>query len=211
MAQTVKFTFASLLEPAESEAPPAAPSEAEIAARCAVAFAEGREAGRREAEASREQALAHSLSHMAAELQTLFDQIGDLRARTERDAARIAVAVARKLSQALIAREPLAEIEALIAECLRSQQQEPRLVVRVAASLLDPLRARLDALAAQSGFAGRVILIDDPTLALGDCRIEWPDGGAERRLAEIDAAVSTALDRYLARTAPSASPAPSAS
>lgn len=211
MARTVKFTFASLLEPAESEAPPSAPSEAEIAARCAAAFAEGREAGRREAEASREQALAHGLSHMAAELQTLFGRIAELRARTERDAARIAVAVARKLSQALIAREPLAEIEALIAECLRSQQQEPRLVVRVAASLLDPLRARLDALAAQSGFAGRLILIDDPALDLGDCRIEWPDGGAERRLAEIDAAISSALGRYLDRSAPSASPAPSAS
>lgn len=210
MARTVKFTFASLLEPAEAETPPPALSETEIAARCAEAFAAGHEAGRREAEASREQAVAHSLTRLGAEMQSLFDEIAVLRARAERDAVRIAVAVARKLSAALIAREPLANIEALVIDCLRAQQQEPRLVVRVAPPLLDPLRAHIDRLSAQSGFAGRVILLDDPDLGLGDCRIEWPDGGTEHRLAEIDAAIALAVARYLDVAAPAAPPAPSA-
>lgn len=209
MAQAVKFTFHSLLaedEPAPAPAAevveqPSGISEEELAVARALAFDEGRAAGRAEAGRSVENTLAATLDEIADGVsRTLADldrELGALRV----DVARLAVAVAGKLSSRLLARAPLAEVEALIAECLAEHHEEPRIVVRLAEELLDSLRARLDPLVARQGFAGRVILIGEPGFVGADCRIEWPDGGVERRTAVIEAAVAAAVGRFAALSA----------
>ena len=45
---------------------------------------------------------------------------------------------------------------------------------------LDALKNRMDDLALERGFAGKLILIADDTMEASDCRVEWADGGAER-------------------------------
>ena len=46
--------------------------------------------------------------------------------------------------------------------------------------------------------AGRIVLLADETLGLGDARVEWADGGAERDtgrlMRDIDGALARALD-----------------
>ena len=203
MVQAVKFTFDSLLKE-EEETPPSPVeveevrgfSEEEMAVARALAFEEGRSAGRAEAQGSVERSLAAVLEEIAAGTVRMLGELEQEMAAARLEAARLAVAVAGKLSGRLLARAPLTEIEALIAECLAEHHEEPRIVVRIAEGLLDPLRARLDPLVARQGFAGRVILIGEPGFGGADCRIEWPDGGIERRTAVIEAAVATALDRF---------------
>ena len=63
------------------------------------------------------------------------------RRRLETEAVEVAVAVARKLAPELIAREPLAEIAALAADCFRIWSRAPHVVVRVNDALLRRPRA----------------------------------------------------------------------
>ena len=50
-------------------------------------------------------------------------------------------------------------------------------MVRINTQLDEVARERIERLAAQSGFEGRLVILAEPEIATGDCRIEWVDGG----------------------------------
>ncbi len=76
--------------------------------------------------------------------------------------AALRIIVAKALP-AFAACEPLAEIEALAEKCLMEAIDEPRVVLRVANEVYDAVRERLDAIAAASGYGGRIVLLADDT------------------------------------------------
>jgi flagellar assembly protein FliH len=118
-------------------------------------------------------------------------------ARMEAEAVEVAVAVASKLSAELVRREPFAEIAALAADCFRHLVGAPHVVVRVNGAVYEEARQRLEDIVAACGFAGRLVVLDEPGVAAGDCRIEWADGGAVRDRSAIQSAIKEAVDRYL--------------
>jgi flagellar assembly protein FliH len=137
-----------------------------------------------------------------------FEQIGDaldrlarglaaIELRLETEAVELAVAVARKLAPELVAREPFAEISALATECFKQLSAAPHVVVRVNDALHETARARLDEIARTGGFEGRLVVVAEPEIAAGDCRIEWADGGVVRNVAKTDIAIGNAVGRYL--------------
>ncbi len=139
-------------------------------------FAAGEEQTRNHAE----EALTAATTRVAAGLETLLARTGEAESRRDREALTTAVRLVEKLFPALAAREGLNEIEALLSEALHRLHEEPRVVVRVADALLDPLRHRMDAIGAKAGYPGKTILLTDDTMPEGDVRVEWADGGAER-------------------------------
>ncbi len=44
------------------------------------------------------------------------------------------------------------------------------------------------------GFEGRLVILAEPEIALGDCRVEWADGGVIRDRAAIEAAIDDAVE-----------------
>jgi flagellar assembly protein FliH len=114
-----------------------------------------------------------------------------------REAVAAATEIARRLLPSLAKREAIAEVEALVRECLTRLHDEPRLVVRVADELLDPVRQHMDQLTAAAGYTGRVILFADPAIKSGDARVEWADGGAERDSAAIWRDIDSAIQRFV--------------
>ena len=44
------------------------------------------------------------------------------------------------------------------------------------------------------GFDGRLVVLAEPGIALGDCRIEWADGGLARDRAATEAAIGEAVE-----------------
>jgi flagellar assembly protein FliH len=160
---------------------------------------EGHAAGRAEALRELEQTLVQTLNKLIASCADLARDRQELERQLEADAANLAHAIARTLSPALMKNHPLAEIEALVADCLDGARREPRLVVRVHESLADPLGQRLDALKISNHFAGQIILLDDPALGPLDCRVEWPDGGAERDQAALHKQIEAAVGRFMAK------------
>jgi flagellar assembly protein FliH len=174
-------------EKAKKPPPPPPPqySEEELAQARRDALVAGREQGLREALDASEQAAARACETIAAHMTDLAKLLDTFHERQDRELVETAFLVVRKIFPELARRHALAETEGVIAECLSHLCDEPRVVIRVADSLLDALTERLQALAAGCGFEGRLVLLSDAELGPSDVRVEWADGGAERDCGRI--------------------------
>jgi flagellar assembly protein FliH len=157
--------------------------------------AEAKTAAQLKTEAERRTAAA--FERIAGALDALAASLKDAERRFEAESVEVAVAVARKLAPRLIAREPLAEIAALATECFSELLRAPHVVVRVNESLHAVAREKLEDVARSCGFDGRLVVLGEPDIAVGDCRIEWADGGLTRDRAATEATIADAVERYL--------------
>jgi flagellar assembly protein FliH len=145
-----------------------------------------------------EQAQGEALAVIADGLERLTRALAGIEARLESEAVEVAVAVAAKLAPELIAREPFAEISALATESFNHLVKAPHVVVHIGAEAFEPAKAKLDEIAHARGFEGRLVVLSDPAMAPGDCRIEWADGGVARDRAATLATIDDAVARYVA-------------
>jgi flagellar assembly protein FliH len=171
---------------------------AELEAARQAALAEGRRAALAEATDAVAARAAAALETLAKGVATLIDSNETRTLDIERQAIAALRVVVAKIAPALAARTQLTEIEALASKYLADAIDEPRVVLRVANEVYEPVRERVDAIAAASGYAGRIVLLSDEQLSGGDARIEWADGGAERKLTEqlneVDAVMARLCD-----------------
>jgi flagellar assembly protein FliH len=179
-----------------------AATAAEIAQQLADAEARGYRAGfaaaQREAKAESDRRAAQALEEIGASIRTIAGSVSGIEARMETEAVDVAVAVARKLCNEMIAAEPLTEIMALVSDCFRHLTATPHIVVRVNDALYEGARTAIEQLARQSGFEGRLVILAEPDIPTGDCKIEWADGGVVLDRAAIEAKISELVGRYLA-------------
>lgn len=157
----------------------------------------GQEAGRQEALEGIEAATNTAMDQLVQSAQQLFQQEHHLRSSMKQEMVQLAYAIASKLSPALLQQHPLAEIEALIEDCMATAFKEPRLVVRVAESITESIGGHIDKMKAATNFQGDVVLIGEAGLGPHDCRVEWPDGGTERNQADIQREIENAVQRFV--------------
>ncbi|MGE5506627.1 MAG: flagellar assembly protein FliH [Actinomycetota bacterium] len=184
----------------EDEAPlPPAPTftEEELQLAREAAWEDGHQTGLAEGNEIAARILADAMTALSNHLHDLKvrqEEIGDVNART---AVRVAQAVLKKVLPRTCEAHAFEEVTRVVEECLGHVLDEPRIIVRVSAELVDPVRERLEAVAGDHGFEGRVVVQADPRLTASDCKVEWTDGGAERDqvrlLAEIDEVVERAV------------------
>jgi flagellar assembly protein FliH len=141
--------------------------------------------------------LADAMERIADNLAEANNALKAIETRLECEAVEVAVAVARKLSPALIAREPFAEISALASECFRELVAAPHIAVRVNDALYAVAREKLEDIVRAKSFPGRLVVLAEPDIAVGDCRIEWADGGINRDVAAAEAAIDAAVAGYI--------------
>lgn len=179
-----------------------AATPAEIAARIsqaeAQAYRAGFEAAQRESKAESERRTALAFEQIGGTIQNIASRFSEIESRLQAEAVDVAVAAARKLCGELIAAEPLSEIVALVSDCLRQLVSTPHLVIRTNEQLYEQARESFELMAKQSGFQGRLIILAEPDIATGDCKIEWADGGVVRERAAIDAKIGELVERYIA-------------
>ena len=141
--------------------------------------------------------VAAALERIGESLAEANSALQAIEARLECEAVEVAVAVARKLAPALIAREPFAEIAALASDSFRELVSSPHIAVRVNDALYAAAREKLDDIMRAKSFEGRLVVLAEPDIAPGDCRIEWADGGINRDSAAADAAIGDAVAGYI--------------
>jgi flagellar assembly protein FliH len=163
----------------------------------AIGYNRGYEQGQAASKAETEQRAAAVLERIAATLERLDGSLTAVEARLETEAVAVAVAVARKLAPALVAREPFAEVSALASNCFRHLVATPHVVVRVHDSLHEAARQKLEDIVRECGLASRLVVLAEPEIAPGDCRIEWADGGITRDSAATGRAIDEAVTRYV--------------
>ena len=199
MSAPVKFLFEDDFASGNG-APAAKPVVALAAHEAALARAEtdAYRNGLLAAEAKIEGRAAAACDRIAQGIAALTASLQAIEARLEAESIEVAFAVARKLAPELIAAEPVAEVEALARSCFRQLIAAPHVVVRIAEPIYEVAHKRLEDIARLAGFEGRLVVLAEPGMAVGDCRIEWADGGLARDRAATEVAIVEAVDRYVA-------------
>ena len=77
--------------------------------------------------------------------------------------------------------------------------------MRIGGDIYETAKDKIEEIARARGFEGRLAVMSDETLAPGDCRIEWADGGITRDSSATASAIDEMVARYIsARNAPAA-------
>jgi flagellar assembly protein FliH len=169
-----------------------------IASAEAHAYRNGFDAAQLEAKVQSDRRAALALEEIGVAISGIAGRFSGIEVRMETEAVDVAISVARKLCSELIAGEPLTEMMALVADCFKHLVSTPHLVVRINDQLYEEARERIEKLAKQSGFAGRFVILAEPDVVNGDCKIEWADGGVLLERAAIEAKISELVGRYMA-------------
>ncbi len=176
---------------------PLAALEARLKEAEAIGYGHGFAAAQATALAEAEQRSAAAIERIAATLDDLSRGLAAAEAKLETEAVDVAVAVAKKLAPALIEHEPLAEIAALVTSCVRHLVSAPHVVVRVNEAQRAGVGKRIEEIVRARGLASHLVVLAEPDIQTGDCRIEWADGGVNRDRAAIEAAIEEAVSRYV--------------
>jgi len=201
MAAPAKFLFdVDFSAPDKARAPVVTPAEIaeKIANAEAHAYRAGFDAAQREAKAESDRRAALALEEIGVAISSISTRFSAIETRMETEAVDVAVSVARKLCNELMAAEPLAEMMALVQDCFKHLVATPHIVVRINDQLYDEARVRIEKLAKQSGFPGKLVMLAEPEMAGGDCKIEWADGGVQLERATIEAKINELVGRYMA-------------
>jgi flagellar assembly protein FliH len=138
-----------------------------------------------------ERSLAALTIAIRAALDTSHAEIEALRD----EAARLALAMARKIAPAALAALPAGDVENALRQAMHQAIGEPRITLRAAPAVVEALEPRLTDIAHEEGYEGRLMIAADPAMTGADCRIEWRGGGAERSEAVIEEALTALITR----------------
>ncbi len=188
MSMSEKFLFDTSFEgedPGGAAAPQRKPpplkfGEEDLEQARTEGHAAGKEAGAQEAMQTIDQQISQATNAISTQLSALSEVQAQTNERNGREGLEVALSIVRKLFPHLAGRNGLGEIEAVVWDCLERLRNEPRIVIRICDSLLDPVEARLNELVARAGFEGKIVYLSQDDLGPGDVRVEWADGGAER-------------------------------
>jgi flagellar assembly protein FliH len=199
MSPPAKFLFDHDFAAAAQVKPaiPLALHEANIADADAAGYRRGHAAAKAEILAEAEQRTAAALERIAAALEGLMRGLSGVEALLETEAVDVAVAVGKKLAAALIEREPLAEISALAMDCFRHLVTAPHVVVRVNDAQHASVGKPIEEMVRARGLASHLVVLAEPDIQTGDCRIEWADGGINRDRSATEAVIDEAVSRYV--------------
>ncbi len=116
------------------------------------------------------------------------------------EAAIIALAMAKKIAPAALAALPAGDVEIALRQAMHQAIGEPRITLRAAPVVVEALKDRLDEIAHEEGYEGRVMIAEDLHMTGGDCRIEWRGGGAERSEQMIEEALTDLIAHRFSNT-----------
>lgn len=154
----------------------------------------GFEAGKAAGLQAQTEQLNTTVAKLDQNLGQIMQNLADLQAQQDHHTRHLVLAIAKKILPDFMSRHGMQEIEPLLAESLRQMAKEPRLVIRVNEQQFEALNEKAQNLATARAFPGKVIVIACAETVLGDCRVEWADGGMERNVAATWNAVEQTLN-----------------
>ena len=100
-------------------------------------------------------------------------------------AVEFALAVCRKAVPTLCETNAIEEIRSLLEKNLHFLKDEPKISLRLTPFLADKIKPMLTDLVKKEAYSGKIAVVRDDTLAAGDCRIEWKNGGLEKNVQDV--------------------------
>jgi flagellar assembly protein FliH len=120
----------------------------------------------------------------------------------EREAVELALACALKLAGHALRHYPHAALEEAAKACFTEARQAPHVVVRVNDTQVEGIKERLGRIAVEKGFAGKMVVLGDPDIEMGDGRLEWADGGFVHERAATEQLITRAAHNYMHELGP---------
>ncbi len=179
--------------------------EEQLREESANAYARGHVAGAEAARLEETARLASAVNDLTRILQQSAQDILDIEFKASREALGFALQFSEILCEDLLAASPLAQIEAAARKVFGDLRGMPHFAVRVAPDLVEPVQEKLAGIAKEIGLEAKMIVMGEPEIAAGDCRIEWADGGIVRNVAALRETIREAASQALAATAPNGS------
>ncbi len=187
-------------EPEEPVVPTVTMTEEEFAAKLKEVEEEAYLRGKTEVEDAQsrsiEDEIAAALRSISIQLPDIAAKLGPEAEMRSGDAVLVAASVARKLLPEKMAEGAIEEIEGLVRSTVSGLINEPRVVVRANPEIAEGLRERLAEVATETGFDGKLTIVDDEKQPVGNCHMEWSDGGAERDVERMLNDLDGLIDRY---------------
>jgi flagellar assembly protein FliH len=151
--------------------------------------------GAQAAQAKAAEAIDRGIAALTLSLRKALDQSRTEIEALRAEAALLALAAAKKIAPAALAALPAGDVENALREAMHQAIGEPRITLRAAPQVIAALEDKVNAIAHEEGYDGRVMLAADPAIHGADCRIEWRGGGSERSEAAIEAALDALIVR----------------
>jgi flagellar assembly protein FliH len=85
----------------------------------------------------------------------------------------------------------------LAMDCFRHLVTAPHVVVRVNDAQHASVGKPIEEMVRARGLASHLVVLAEPDIQTGDCRIEWADGGVNRDRGATEAAIDEAVSRYV--------------
>lgn len=149
------------------------------------AYAAGFAEGQRSMQESQQQSLNLLMANVEERLAQVMSKGEGVWQGLLAQCQEIALVIAHKIMPSFTARHGMDEIESIVSRVMAEMGREPRLVFRVPESQFDDAKARIENIARQAAYAGKLVILGDPDLGVSDCRIEWADGGIERDIGKL--------------------------
>ena len=194
--QAPKFTFDTEFSGAEDRRAPAAHARQKqtlTTAELESLQASARSEGETHAQARATEALERTIAALTISLRAALDNSHAEIEALRDEAARLALAMAKKIAPAALAALPAGDVEIALRQAMHQAIAEPRITLRAAPAVAEILEPRLADIAHQEGYEGRVAIAADPAMTGADCRIEWRGGGAERSEQTIEDALTALI------------------
>ncbi|MBR1777524.1 MAG: hypothetical protein IJ752_02925 [Alphaproteobacteria bacterium] len=146
---------------------------------------EGRETAWQEAMVSIEKQNSDTLSTIDASLKEILQQLEKNAQNAFETAVNFAWAVCQKAVPALCETNALNEIRSLLEKNLHFLKDEPKISLRLNPFLADKIKPVLTELIKKESYGGKIAVVRDDTMPIGDCRVEWKNGGLEKNAQDV--------------------------
>jgi flagellar assembly protein FliH len=195
MSQPRKFEFRTefAADGSVARAAPKALSNAEIDAKCALAYENGKADALAEAERRAAAALESIGASSTALMDTLHAEITIVRA----EAAQVALAAARKIAGRALDAYGAEYAAAAVETAMEALRHHPRLLVKLSPATAEALAPRIEKLRAAHLYEGAILVRGDPALESGDISIDWSDGLIHLDAKSVTERISALIDAAL--------------
>jgi len=155
----------------------------------------GHAQGLKDAEESALHFLVLAVESVADQMSQIYESQKQADLETHKMAAALSMTIVQKVLPTYVRDHGANEVETLVQECIPHILNEPRLILRVSPENEGPMRERIEPMTRNRGFEGAVVIMADPALGPADCRLEWDNGGAERRVDSLLQHIQAIVDR----------------
>ncbi len=159
-----------------------------------------RETGMKMGQVRAAEAIAAAVSQLCTIVQDAMGRAQDQLDTMREEASGLALVAAKKLAHVAVRHMPEGDVEVVLREAMHQAIAEPRITLRASASVIEAIKDKLEELALDVGYEGRLVATVDPSFAGADCRIEWRGGGAERSMQKLEDAIDEVISRHLSQS-----------